>query len=586
MATTIVTKSGSGAPAASDLVAGELAVDLTNKRLYTENSGGTVLELGTNPTTLAVDTDTLVVDATNNRVGIGTSSPNYPIHVEKSVDGDWMGKIKNTHATNGYGLLIHAGDDASVTALSVANYAGAGSYLVVKGDGNVGIGVAAPLDMLHLKGADPSIRFEDISGDAYAKIEADSADEGSIRIQADAGNSGANSIIRFDIDGGEKARLTATGLGIGETSPLAKVHIKEGDSGVNSISSNFDQLVLEDDLHSGMHILSGTESDGAIYFGDSGNSSAGQLKYLHSSDAMVINTNDTERLRIGASGSVGISNSIASDFNAGANTLVVGSGSGSKGMTIYGSTQSNIFFADGTAGTAAYIGRIEYSHSADSMQFYVNNSLAMTIDSDLLTTLQGRITMNGGNAASPGISEKGDLNTGIYWPSADNLGFSIGGTAKAFISATQFNMTGNGVFSGSITKGSGSFKIDHPLPEKTETHHLIHSFVESPQADNIYRGKVDLVDGSTTVNIDDAAGMTEGTYVLLNTNTQCFTSNESGWTAVKGSVSGNILTITAQESCTDTISWMVVGERHDQHMLDTEWTDENGKVIVEPLKES
>ncbi len=49
MATTIVTKSGSGAPAASDLVAGELAVDLTNGRLYTEDSGGTVLELGLNP---------------------------------------------------------------------------------------------------------------------------------------------------------------------------------------------------------------------------------------------------------------------------------------------------------------------------------------------------------------------------------------------------------------------------------------------------------------------------------------------------------------------------------------------------------
>ena len=79
--------------------------------------------------------------------------------------------------------------------------------------------------------------------------------------------------------------------------------------------------------------------------------------------------------------------------------------------------------------------------------------------------------------------------------------------------------------------------------------------------------------------------MSEGTYVLLNTNTQCFTSNESGWTAVKGSVSGNILNIEAQESCSDTISWMVVGERHDQHMLDTKWTDKKGKVIVEPLKE-
>jgi hypothetical protein len=49
MATTIVTKSGSGAPTASDLVAGELAVDLTNKRLYTEDSGGTILEVGSNP---------------------------------------------------------------------------------------------------------------------------------------------------------------------------------------------------------------------------------------------------------------------------------------------------------------------------------------------------------------------------------------------------------------------------------------------------------------------------------------------------------------------------------------------------------
>ena len=152
-------------------------------------------------------------------------------------------------------------------------------------------------------------------------------------------------------------------------------------------------------------------------------------------------------------------------------------------------------------------------------------------------------------------------------------------------SAASVAITGSLSVSSSLSKGSGSFKIDHPLPAKAATHHLVHSFIEGPQADNIYRGKIDLVDGSATVNIDTAAGMTEGTYVLLNTNTQCFTSNESGWTAVKGSVSGNTLTITAQESCTDTISWMVIGERQDQHMLDTEWTDENGKVIVEPSKE-
>ena len=138
---------------------------------------------------------------------------------------------------------------------------------------------------------------------------------------------------------------------------------------------------------------------------------------------------------------------------------------------------------------------------------------------------------------------------------------------------------------GALSKGSGSFKIDHPLESKKDTHHLVHSFVEAPQADNIYRGVVSLVDGSATINLDTEAGMTEGTFVLLNTNTSCFTSNESDWDAVKGSVSGNILTINCQnESSTATVSWLVIGERHDQHMIDTDWTDENGKVIVEPLK--
>jgi hypothetical protein len=138
---------------------------------------------------------------------------------------------------------------------------------------------------------------------------------------------------------------------------------------------------------------------------------------------------------------------------------------------------------------------------------------------------------------------------------------------------------------GAFSKGSGSFKIDHPLPAKTDTHYLIHSFIEGPQADLIYRGTVDLVDGSATVNIDTAAGMTDGTFVLLCDDVQCFTTNEDNWDLVKAAVSGNILTIESQNtSSAATVSWMVIGERKDQHMLDTEWTDENGKVIVEPDK--
>ena len=80
--------------------------------------------------------------------------------------------------------------------------------------------------------------------------------------------------------------------------------------------------------------------------------------------------------------------------------------------------------------------------------------------------------------------------------------------------------------------------------------------------------------------------MTEGTFVALCRDVQCFTTNETGWTAVKGSVSGNIITITAQDnSCTDTISWMVIGERQDDSIKGTSVTDANGKLIMEPLND-
>ena len=151
----------------------------------------------------------------------------------------------------------------------------------------------------------------------------------------------------------------------------------------------------------------------------------------------------------------------------------------------------------------------------------------------------------------------------------------------------RFFTTANGgvTVTGTFTKPGGSFRIPHVLAGLTTTTDLVHSFIEGPQADLIYRGKVDLVNGSATVNIDTAGRMTEGTFVALCTNVQCFTTNETDWTAIKGSVSGNTLTVLAQDSsCTATVSWMVVGERKDQHMIDTNWTDDNGRVITEPPK--
>ena len=311
-------------------------------------------------------------------------------------------------------------------------------------------------------------------------------------------------------------------VGIGTSSPLDHLHIKD-DAG--------DARILLDG-HTGY--------DAEIKFGE-----AGAVRYTVGHDAatdnFVIGTTNVDtqqRLVINSSGYVGIGNSI-------------------------GVTTITEHFHIKSTGDAGIFLEADTDNADETHNAYIKFSQ----DGGLV---QGLVGFDSG---------QNDLTISNSYSSSIFLKTS---------NTTRITIAGNGAVTvaGSLSKGSGSFKIDHPLESKSDTHHLIHSFIEGPQADLIYRGKVDLVDGSATVNIDTIAGMTEGTFVALNREVQCFTSNESDWDAVKGNVSGNILTIECQNtSSTATVSWLVIGERQDPHMYETEWTDENGKVIVEPLKE-
>ena len=51
--------------------------------------------------------------------------------------------------------------------------------------------------------------------------------------------------------------------------------------------------------------------------------------------------------------------------------------------------------------------------------------------------------------------------------------------------------------SGTLSKGSGTFKIDHPLDPANKV--LSHSFVESPDMMNIYNGNVTTDAGGTVI---------------------------------------------------------------------------------------
>ena len=67
-------------------------------------------------------------------VGIGVAPGDIGLRLEKEIDGNWAGLIKNSHATNGHGLKVMGGDDASVDAFRVSSAADA-TLLNINGTG-------------------------------------------------------------------------------------------------------------------------------------------------------------------------------------------------------------------------------------------------------------------------------------------------------------------------------------------------------------------------------------------------------------------------------------------------------------------
>ena len=151
------------------------------------------------------------------------------------------------------------------------------------------------------------------------------------------------------------------------------------------------------------------------------------------------------------------------------------------------------------------------------------------------------------------------------------------------ISTNQFTDSDALYVNGSFTvNGSKSFKINHPLDENKW---LLHSSIEGPRVDNLYRGMIKLVNGFAKINLDEISNMTEGTWVKLNREPQFFLQNMNGWDRLKGEVIENELFIYCENKTSEyLISYMVIGERQDDAIKELEITDNNGRLITEILK--
>ena len=127
-----------------------------------------------------------------------------------------------------------------------------------------------------------------------------------------------------------------------------------------------------------------------------------------------------------------------------------------------------------------------------------------------------------------------------------------------------------------------AFSIKHPIKELSDKKVLVHSSIEGPKVDLIYRGLITLENGKAIVDIDKVSKMTAGTFVVLTKNTQIFIQSDSIFSRPKATLLGNQLMFkTWNPFCNDTIGWLVIAERNDQTIKNDPRIGEDGSMITE-----
>ncbi len=151
-----------------------------------------------------------------------------------------------------------------------------------------------------------------------------------------------------------------------------------------------------------------------------------------------------------------------------------------------------------------------------------------------------------GNAQTVGGATVPNVRYGVY-------GFASGATTNY---AGYFS--GNVQITGSIAKGSGTFKIDHP--QDPENKYLYHSFVESPDMMNVYNGNI-------TTDASGYATVTLPAYFeSLNKDFryQLTVIGTFAQAIVLEKVNGNKFRIQTSQPNVE-VSWQVTGIRDDKY---------------------
>ncbi len=252
------TTTASATPSASNLVAGELALNTTDEKLYFKNAAGTVKLLASNAATTPTAPGGSNTQVQFNNSGAFGGSSNLT----------WNG---STFAITGAASL--SGDLTQSSTSGRITYSNA----TTSGNGGLQNNTGGSYVLLYPSTHATKSNHTDIAG----------------------------TNINFVV-GGNIATVTSTGLGIGTTSPSIILTVGAAYGGTANAES---RGLFQAAGNSYLTIGAGASSDSGVLFADSGSNNAGFVGYNHSTNAMTFGTSSNERGRFDSSGNLGVGTS-------------------------------------------------------------------------------------------------------------------------------------------------------------------------------------------------------------------------------------------------------------------------------------
>jgi hypothetical protein len=237
-------------------------------------------------------------------VGIGTTAPALQsggtgLHINAPANSE----LKFTNDTTGSGAADGTAFVSSGSSFTINNreagYLSLGTNnsarLRITSDGKVGIGTTTPESELTVNGY---IQVPNGRGITFSDIGDGNANRVSIVGSED------NNTMFFKTNNSVRMAFASGNVGIGTTGPLAKLHVKDGNTLTAALPNT--SALIEGFSQSILQVASHSTGYSQLAFGDQDDGFDGGLIYNNASRYLAIEAANTEQIRFTSNGNVGI----------------------------------------------------------------------------------------------------------------------------------------------------------------------------------------------------------------------------------------------------------------------------------------